>query len=552
MKTLNPEADSIIYHLKGSSAAVFKTISDILHKSGKFIMNHQNYLVDPSETNQYNLTWSALKYIIFLKALSEDHLIEFYYQFLPIFTMIMDHSFLRPLGLICWTDIEKILDKNIKMKEEIQLELIQPILALIKGLQDVNDTKKEVYRSKIQKLLALRPRKNDSTYNQFNFVQQYFLRNKSISFGIPHLVPNKKQFSFRSKSSRDEFQEILLAHIAVLPSSAEETSNSVTPLPIQEYALEQIGILFASAMERLLVVNTFPEVIKDLKYRMALCDQESSQISLLISKLAPFLLTDGGWLPTNSIMNSSSSEDPNMFPSQEGSQMIAGANAKHGINSKWFKNKFLKAYAEVIINGNLDHKNKIHKNKQYLICYCWREIEEGWSLDESDLDQNVQNTLRSVRKIVGYVTSYMRIQTKDEPKEILKHYHLNVDKRYSETAVYKKVLWSKIGMQSKVYGPNEQMFSHLQFFNSLMLNIMAKYGLDAVEPKLFKRLVNTTEVKDLDSIPDSFINLQESIFLGTFVEFIPGTTSNKFKKEYNAYRDSVVYDVCKMFRSVLR
>ena len=150
MKTLNPEADSIIYHLKGSSAAVFKTISDILHKSGKFIMNHQNYLVDPSETNQYNLTWSALKYIIFLKALSEDHLIEFYYQFLPIFTMIMDHSFLRPLGLICWTDIEKILDKNIKMKEEIQLELIQPILALIKGLQDVNDTKKELKTHKLE------------------------------------------------------------------------------------------------------------------------------------------------------------------------------------------------------------------------------------------------------------------------------------------------------------------------------------------------------------------------------------------------------------------
>ena len=549
MKTLNPEANSIIYHLKGSSAAVFKIISDVLHKSGKFMMNQQNYLVDPSETNQYNLTWSTLKYIILLKALSEDHLIEFYYQFLPIFTMMMDHSFLRPLGLICWTDIERILDKNKKMKEEIQLELIQPILALIKGLQDVNDSKKEVYRSKIQKLLALRPGKHDSTYNQFNFVQQYFLKNKSISFGIPHLVPNKKQFSFRSKSSRDEFQEILLAHIAVLPSSAEETSNSVTPLPIQEYALEQIGILFASATERLLVVNTFPEVIKDLKHRMALCDQESSQISLLISKLAPFLLTDGGWLPSNSIINSSSSEDPNMFPCQEGSQLI-GANAKHGINSKWFKNKFLKAYAEVIINGNLDHKNKIHKNKQYLICYCWREIEEGWNLDESDLDQNVQKTLRSVRKIVGYVTSYMTIKHKDEPKEILKHYHLDVKRRYTDKAI-SKVFWSKIGMQSKVYGPNEQMITHLQFFSSLMLNIMAKYGLDAVEPKLFKRLVNTTEIKDLDSIPDSFINLQESIFLGTFVEFIPGTTSKEYKREYNAYRDSVVYDVCKMFRSVL-
>ena len=552
MKTLNPEADSIIYHLKGSSAAVFKMISDVLHKSGKFMMNQQNYLVDPSETNQYNLTWSTLKYIILLKALSEDHLIEFYYQILPIFTMMMDHSFLRPLGLICWTDIEKILDKNKKMKEEIQLELIQPILALIKGLHDVNDSKKEIYRSKIQRLLALRPRKTDSTYNQFNFVQQYFLKNRSISFGIPHLSlgPKKKVFSFRSKSSRDEFQEILLAHIAVLPSSAEETSNSVTPLPIQEYALEQIGILFASATERLLVVNTFPEVIKDLKYRMALCDQESSQISLLISKLAPFLLTDGGWLPTNSIMNSSSSEDPNMFPSQ-GSSQSSGANAKHGINSKWFKNKFLKAYGEVIINGNLDHKNKIHKNKQYLICYCWREIEEGWSLDESDLDQNVQKTLRSVRKIVGYVTSYMKIQSKDEPKEVLKYYHLDTKRRYEDKSIA-KVFWTKIGKQPKVYGPNEQMFTHTQFFNSLMLNIMAKYGLDALEPKLFKRLVNTTEIKDLDSIPDSFINLQESIFLGTFVEFIPGTTSNKSKKEYNAYRDSVVYDVCKMFWSVLR
>ena len=112
MKTLNPEADSIIYHLKGSSAAVFKTISDVLHKSGKFMMNHQNYLVDPSETNQYNLTWSALKYIILFKALSEDHLIEFYYQFLPIFTMIMDHSFLRPLSITGMSKMEETISEN--------------------------------------------------------------------------------------------------------------------------------------------------------------------------------------------------------------------------------------------------------------------------------------------------------------------------------------------------------------------------------------------------------------------------------------------------------
>ena len=337
LKGFDPEADSIVYHLKDQSAAIFKTISDLLHKSGKFLANQQNYLTDPSEENQFNLTWSALKYVILLKALSEDHLIEFYYQFLPIFTMMMDHSFLRPLGLVCWTDIEKVLHKNDKMKEEIQLELIQPILALIKGLNDPQDSHKDVYRSKIQELLELRPSYSDSTYNKFNFAQQYFLKNKSISFGIPHLLPKKKQYSFRSKSHRNEFHEILLAHISVLPSSAEETSNSVTPLPIQEYALEQIGILFSSTTERLLVVNTFPELIKDLKYRMALCDQDSSQISLLISKLAPFLLTDGGWLPNNSIMNSSYSEDANMYPCHESN--VGDASAKQGINSKWFKNK---------------------------------------------------------------------------------------------------------------------------------------------------------------------------------------------------------------------
>lgn len=256
----------------------------------------------------------------------------------------MDHSFLRPLALICWTDIENILVKNRKMKEEIQLELIQPILALVKGLKDENGSQKDVYKSKIQKLLALRPSKNDSTYNKFNFAQQYFLKDKSISFGISHLSPNKEEFNFRSQSSRNEFHEILLAHISVLPSSAEEISNSVTPLPIQEYALEQLGILFALATERLLVVNTFPEAIKDLKYRMALCDQDCPNISLLISKLAPFLLTDGGWLPTNSIVNSSHAENANMYPCHESN--LGDASAKQGINSKWFKNKFLKAYAE--------------------------------------------------------------------------------------------------------------------------------------------------------------------------------------------------------------
>ena len=474
-------------------------------------------------------------------------MVEFYYQFLPIFTMMMDHSFLRPLALICWTDIESILAKNRKMKEEIQLELIQPILALTKGLKDGNDPQKDVYKSKIQKLLTLRPSKNDSTYNKFNFAQQYFLKNKSIGFGISHLSPNKKEFSFRSQSDRNEFQEILLAHISVLPSSAEETSNSVTPLPIQEYALEQLGILFASAMERLLVVNTFPEAIKDLKYRMALCDQDCPNISLLISKLAPFLLTDGGWLPTNSIVNSSYAENANMYPYHESN--LGDARAKQGINSKWFKNKFLKAYAEVIINGNLNHKNKINPDKQYSLCYCWGEIEAEWSLEESDLDQNVQKTLRSVRKIVGYVKSYMRWrETDDESKDsatLLKHYPPNTQELYSNY-VTSKAYWSKINLQTKSYGPNEQMFSHLQFFNSIMLKIMRKFGLDAVEPKMFKRLVSNTKMKQLESIPDSFINLQEIIFLGIFAEFIPGTTSNK---EYNIYRDSVVYDFCKMFRS---
>ena len=78
---------------------------------------------------------------------------------------------------------------------------------------------------------------------------------------------------------------------------------------------------------------------------------------------------------------------------------------------------------------------------------------------------------------------------------------------------------------------------------------MTTFGLDAVEPKMFKRLVSNTRMKSLESIPDSFINLQEIIFVGIFTEFIPGTTSNK---EYNTYRDSVVYDICKVFRLVFQ
>ena len=192
----------------------------------------------------------------------------------------------------------------------------------------------------------------------------------------------------------------------------------------------------------------------------------------------------------------------------------------------------MKAYAEVIINGNLNHKNKINTDKQYALCYCWQEIDAGWSLDESDLDQNVQKTLRSVRKIVGYVGSYMRWNSNVDSKEnsILKHYKTDPKERYGDKGI-SRAFWTKIGLQSKVYGPNEQMFSHLQFFNSLMLSIMTKYGLDAVEPKMFKRLVINTETKDLESIPDSFLNLQESIFLGVFAEFIPHNSDSHFTQK---------------------
>ena len=69
MRGFNPEADSLVYNMKKLSSAIFKTISDLLHKSGKFLLNQQNYLVNPSEENQYNLTWSAFHYIILLKAL---------------------------------------------------------------------------------------------------------------------------------------------------------------------------------------------------------------------------------------------------------------------------------------------------------------------------------------------------------------------------------------------------------------------------------------------------------------------------------------------------
>lgn len=128
------------------------------------------------------------------------------------------------------------------------------------------------------------------------------------------------------------------------------------------------------------------------------------------------------------------------------------------------------------------------------------------------------------------------------------HYPPNAKERYNDYAT-SKAYWAKIDMQTKSYGPNEQMFTHLQFFNSIMLKIMTTFGLDAVEPKMFKRLVSITRMKSLEGIPDSFINLQEIIFVGIFTEFIPGTTSNK---EYNTYRDSVVYDFCKVFRLVFQ
>ena len=101
--------------------------------------HHKQYLSKPSDLNKYHLTWSIIRYVILLKTLGEDHRIEFYSEFLPIFTIMMDHKFLRPFGLICWEDIEKILDTNPKMKKEIQIELIQPILSLIQGLRNDDD-----------------------------------------------------------------------------------------------------------------------------------------------------------------------------------------------------------------------------------------------------------------------------------------------------------------------------------------------------------------------------------------------------------------------------